>query len=67
MGLDSYKSEPTRVGEKDKHRKAKLCPNCGKEGEHLRGNEWRCTTEYTECDTLWWIHTDYMIEDAKMH
>lgn len=35
--------------------KDELCPRCGQEGKHLRGNEWRCTTPTSECKTLTWF------------
>lgn len=67
MGIDSFKTEPTRTAEEDKFEQEGICPGCEEEGKHLRGNEWKCTTDMSECDILTWIHTDYEIDNAKMY
>lgn len=66
MALEDFKSEPKRVGDKDKFQKPELCPCCGKEGEHVRGNEYKCTTDRDQCETISWFHTDFDIDHATM-
>lgn len=67
MGLEDFKTEPKRVGEKEKFQKPELCPKCGKDGEHLRNNEYRCTTDRDECETLTWFHADFELDNAQMY
>lgn len=67
MGLEAFKSETKLVGEKEKFKKSKLCPCCGKEGEHIRNHQCRCTTDKEECDTLTWYHSDFTLNNATLH
>ena len=65
MGLDKFSTESQQdsetedetvegiASEKEKLRKAELCPRCGEEGEHLRTIEYRCTNP--ECESLSWF------------
>jgi len=67
MGLEEFKTEPTRISEKKKHQKESLCPECGDEGDHIRDNEWRCVTDEGECRVLTWRHTDFKLNNATLH
>lgn len=49
---------------KEKLHEPHLCPNCGNEGEHIRGNEWRCTTDKKECETITYRHVSYKRDNA---
>lgn len=62
MGLEAFKTEPKRVGDKEKFRKPELCPDCGEEGQHVRGTEYRCTTDRDECEVLTWLHSDFELD-----
>lgn len=31
------------------------CPECGSEGEHMRGIEYRCTASSQKCQVLYWF------------
>lgn len=67
MGLEAFKTEPQRVGDKEKFQKPELCPNCGSEGEHLRDTQWKCTTDRDECEVISWLNTNYEIDNANLH
>lgn len=66
MGLENFVTEPQRARDKEKFQRSELCPDCGEEGEHLRGNEYRCTTDREKCSTVTWISNDYEIDYAKV-
>lgn len=64
MGLEAFTSddsethtEPDSVTDKEKFQKEELCPDCGKEGKHLRGNEWKCTTPSEKCEVITWFNS----------
>lgn len=64
MGLDDFKggvdSKPGVKWKKEKLHKDHLCPDCGEEAKHIRGNEWRCTDK--DCDALGYFTTDFEVD-----
>jgi hypothetical protein len=68
MGLDSFISEPDKEDktsyhdnptlDKEKLHNPDLCPSCGKEGEHLRGIEYKCVAHHTECSVITYYTTN---------
>lgn len=63
MGLDDFKggvdSKPGIKWKKDRLHKEHLCPSCGEEAEHIRNNEWRCTTDRDKCEVITYFHVDF--------
>lgn len=71
MALEDFASDSDEpeYHENSKLNKKKLheeeyCPNCGKEGEHVRGSQWRCTTPSSECETITYRHPNYERNNA---
>lgn len=71
MGLSAYKEQEESYHDNDKLDKEKLhkktqCPSCGTESKHMYGNQYKCTEDQDECDTLWYITTDYKVNNANV-
>jgi hypothetical protein len=50
--------------DKAKLHEESLCPGCGEEGKHLRGSEWKCTTEADKCEIITWRNANYAPDNA---
>jgi len=69
MGLEEFKTDNTEKSyhdnpklDKQRLHKDSMCPDCGYEGEHIRGMEWRCTTPPDECDVLTFYKPEKIID-----
>lgn len=76
MGLEDFIEDANEEDEevyhhnpildKEKLHNPELCSSCGKPAEHIRGSEYRCTTDSDECSVVYYITTDFEIDYAKM-
>lgn len=74
MGLEDFISSDDDINEKEYHRnnildeerlfKDDMCPNCGNVAEHIRGSEYRCKTDSSECSVLYYFTNNFSNNNA---
>jgi predicted RNA-binding Zn-ribbon protein involved in translation (DUF1610 family) len=41
-----------------------VCPKCGEEAEYLRGSEYRCKTDSSECSVIYYFANNFSDNNA---
>lgn len=74
MGLEAFTTSDDNEQQKTYHQNSKLdkdrlfnnevCPRCGEESKHLRGNEYRCTTDSSNCEVIYYFANNFSDNNA---
>jgi len=66
MGLEQFTNDSDNEGDAEQVDSNSICPACDKQGEHVRGKEWKCTTDSDECEVITWRNNEYELKHATM-
>jgi len=74
MGLEAFTTSDDSGQEEHYHDNSNLdkgelfndevCPRCGEEAEHLRGSEYRCNTDSSECSVVYYFANNFSDNNA---